>query len=388
MSKSHSSYDPKISATLGFYAPKNKSIIKSILMRANKDIWAEINRTIISDFLKKLKSFGPDDKTLFNILCLLYAKLLAYGYPFPISDWTDKFKLESSYQIIKLDDIIMNTLDYFVDQLIEQKINLHKYLDIKPKSDKNTLINFENKSFFHFPMNPNIISEEIIFENKKENVKPDKSEVIDDVIDDAKLPNFFGFQNDSCMIKIQLEKRKLAIDFANIIKFIQENPLVDYKILKFSLKVYNRYIQLSEKLQKHYFYTIIIKNNNINLNRLIDERFTNVIYIKNDLKITKPKCKMRTSNVYNFKCIANDNFDKIKEISESFVTSYMGYPIIGSICNISEEKYGYYVISQVNKPIDLIKISNDEYDWTNFNFPKIKLRTPIEYNKYLNIYIK
>ena len=333
---------------------------------------------IINNFFNEIKNF--DKETIFAILCSLYTRLVQYGYPFYIDIWLAKFNISDIKIKIKLTDVYINKINQLVDEILETRINFREYLD-------NKNVNIKEK-----------LTDDKILSNidKKYTVLPwryfnsnDKTDFIEGIPDEKALDinqSIFG-SNEYAYAVINCIKNKLQVSLYNILNYIKNNPDANYNILRFSLKVYNEYIKTINKQNEYDFYSVILINNNVNLNKLIDNRKIHYIIAKDDidLYIPKTKQKLHVDSLENMTVISEfKHLEDIRKKIRCFITSYKGYPIPGRLLQVSNEKFGYYILSAVPTEVTALK-----YDAPIRNlcisFPKINLVKRPKLNAWLDI---
>ena len=370
---------PKINATHALFLPNNRAIVKSILNRTNKDIWSDIIKSdIIDNFFNEIKNF--DKETIFAILCSLYVRLVQYGYPFYIDIWLAKFDISDIKIKIKLTDIYIDKINQLVDEILETKINFQEYLDNKNMNIKEKLI--DDKILSNIDKKYKVLPWRYFNSN-------DKTDFIEGIPDEKALDinqSIFG-SNEYAYAAINCIKNKLQVNLYNILNYIKNNPDANYNILRFSLKVYNEYIKTINKQNEYDFYSIILINNNVNLEKLIDNRKIHYIIAKDDIDLYIPKTKQKlyADSLENMTVISEfKHLEEIRKKIGCFITSYKGYPIPGRLLQVSYEKFGYYILSAI--PIEIPAMMYDAPKRNIFiSFPKINLVKRPKLNAWLDI---
>ena len=373
------SIDPKIKHTLYVFSPQNKAKIKSILLRINKELWSDVVKSEkFKIILNKIAESQISNKVV--LIQLLYAKLKYYGYPYDISLFINQFNLNGleTFAKVELNEILIAEILHLVDEIIyETDFKIDKFIQIDKLDGEKSILAKD------------LVDEKFILNKDDGQVVVENQYIPDN--EELNYNSVFGFKSNFNVIQMQMINQKIEMNVENIIKYVLALPWEKTPTLyKYSQPAIEAYFKAREPRNCYDCNTAIIINNNVNIEDLIDERKIHFLVAKNNIRITKPNCKMRNYiwNIEDIQIISIfENIDQIRTKIDDIIANFKGYPVFGTVAFVNKEKYGYYVVSKTK---ELLRAMEINYINKNImiDFPIIKLNEkPVYDQNGLNIHI-
>ena len=318
-----------------FYNRFNKSKIKALLFRTLKDIWSDI---ILSDKF---------DKLLMNIKKLNEPIRSQTGYV--LIDIIRQYNCPFCQHVENILDINRN----LIGSINYNNNNIIKIILEILNSETNTISEYILKNKID-EINTNVYTK---YEYRWEDDFNEESEIQDEdkIINTWKNFSYLAYQTKSINTNV----------ISNIIDDIRNNN-------NYNIGNLNKYNELMEdRLKERYLcYTCIVNNPDIDINEIIDKRYTNIITINEGFAINNTQFKTAKFN-NNIFLSMNENLREFVKNNNILLTKWQEYTIFGSLQLIQQEIYGFYVYSYINVKLPNL-ISSRKFK-NNIRLGKIEL---------------
>jgi len=331
-SKSNNAYE----SVNFFYNRFNKSKIKALLYRTLKDIWSDI---ILSDKF---------DKLLMNIKKLNEPFRSQTGYA--LIDIIRQYNCPFCQHVEDILDINRNLIGStcynnnniikIILEILNCETNTISEYILKDKINK---INTNLYTKYEYRWEDDL-DEEIEIQNKD-----------NEVINTWKNLSYIAYQTKSINNNV----------ISNIIDDIRNNS-------NYNIGNLNNYNELMvDRLKERYLcYTCIVNNPDIDIDEIIDKRYTNLIIVNEGFAINRTQLKVDKFN-NNIFISMNDNLKEFVKNNNVLLTKWQEYTILGNLQLIQQEIYGFYVYSYINAKLPKL-ISNRKLK-NNIRLGKIEL---------------